>query len=85
MVNLARAVENGNITEAVRLQNVLIDVFHGIYGIDLANVFNGQKYALMKMGLCSTPYTLAQEMSTLTDSAKERIEAALEALKGELD
>ena len=85
MVKLAGAVENGNIAEAVRLQNVMIDVFHGIYGIDLTNVFNGQKYALMKMGLCSTPYTMAQEMSTLTDDAKKRIEAALEALKGELD
>ncbi len=85
MVNLAKAVDNGNIAEAVRLQNVFIDVFHGVYGIDLANVWNGQKYALVKLGLCSCAYTIAQEMSSLTDAAKERIEKALADLKDELD
>ena len=85
MVNLAKAVDNGNIAEAVRLQNVFIDVFHGVYGIDLANVWNGQKYALVKLGLCACAYTIAQEMSSLTDAAKERIEKALADLKDELD
>ena len=85
MVNLARAVESGNIEEAVRLQNVFIEVFHGVYGIDLANVWNGQKYALMKLGLCSSAYTIAQEMSSLTEAAMNRIDAALETLKAELD
>ena len=85
MVNLAKAVDAGNIAEAVRLQNIFIDVFHGVYGIDLANIWNGQKYALMKLGLCASPLTIAQEMSSLTDEAKKRIDAALENLKEELD
>ena len=85
MVDLAKAVDAGNFTEAVRLQNIFIDVFHGVYGIDLANVWNGQKYALMKLGLCSSAYTVAQEMSTLTDAARARIEKALADLKEELD
>ena len=85
MVDLAKAVDAGNFTEAVRLQNIFIDVFHGVYGIDLANVWNGQKYGLMKLGLCSSAYTVAQEMSTLTDAARARIEKALADLKEELD
>jgi dihydrodipicolinate synthase/N-acetylneuraminate lyase len=85
MVNLAKAVDSGNFTEAVRLQNVFIDIFHGVYGIDLANVWNGQKYALMKLGLCDTAYTIAQEMSSLTDEAKARIDRTLIDLKEELD
>lgn len=85
MVNIARAVDDGNIAEAVRQQNILIDVFHGVYGIDLANVWNGQKYALMKLGLCSSAFTIAQEMDSLTDSAKKRIEKSITELKEELD
>ena len=85
MVNIARAVDEGNIAEAVRQQNILIDVFHGVYGIDLANVWNGQKYALMKLGLCSSAFTIAQEMDSLTDSAKKRIEKSITDLKEELD
>ena len=85
MVDLARAVDGGNFAEAVRLQNVFIEVFHGVYGIDLANVWNGQKYALMKLGLCASPFTIAQEMSSLTDEAKKRIDAALERFKEVFD
>jgi len=85
MVGIARAVDAGNVAEAVRLQNVFISVFHGVYGIDLANVWNGQKYALMKLGLIESPYTIAQEMDSLTDAAKKRIEDALKQLKEELD
>ena len=55
------------------------------YGIDLSNVWNGQKYALVKLGLCSTPYTIAQEMDSLTDAAKARVEACVEKYRAELD
>ena len=85
MVGIARAADAGNIAEAVRLQNVFISVFHGVYGIDLANVWNGQKYALVKLGLIESPYTIAQEMDSLTDTAKKRIEECLKQLKEELD
>jgi len=85
MVGIARAANAGNIAEAVRLQNVFISVFHGVYGIDLANVWNGQKYALVKLGLIESPYTIAQEMDSLTDTAKKRIEECLKQLKEELD
>ena len=59
MVGIARAVDAGNIAEAIRLQNVLISLFHEIYGCDLANVWTGQKYALMKLGLIESSRTLA--------------------------
>ncbi len=85
MVGIARAADAGNIAEAVRLQNVFLSVFHGVYGIDLANVWNGQKYALVKLGLIESPYTIAQEMDSLTDTVKKRIEECLKQLKEELD
>ena len=85
MVNIARAVDREEYKEAVRLQNLFIEIFHGIYGIDLANVWNGQKYALVKLGLCETPYTIAQEMSSLTPEAMARVEKCLAEFKAELD
>lgn len=85
MVELARAADRGDWNEAVRLQNLLIEIYHGVYGIDIGNCWNGQKYALMKLGLIETPFTLAQEMSSLTDEAKKRIENCLEKYRTELD
>lgn len=85
MVLLARAVDAGDTAKAVELQNKLIGVYHGVYGIGLENVWNGQKYALVKLGLISEPYTIAQEMDSLTDAAKARIEKCLSDFKNELD
>jgi dihydrodipicolinate synthase/N-acetylneuraminate lyase len=85
MVGIARAADRKDWAEANRLQNIFIDIFHGVYGIDLANVWNGQKYALVKLGLCSTPYTIAQEMDSLTDAAKARVETCVEKYRAELD
>ena len=85
MVGIARAVDREDYKEAVRLQNTFIEIFHGVYGIDLANVWNSQKYALMKMGLCESAYTIAQEMSTLTPEAMARVEKCIEQFKAELD
>ena len=85
MVDIAKAADKKDWTEANRLQNLFIQIFHGVYGINLANVWNGQKYALTKLGLCSTPYTIAQEMSGLTDEAKTRIETCIAKYKEVLD
>lgn len=85
MKNLARCVDNGDIKGAVAAQNNLIRVFHGVYGLDIENCWNGQKYALYKLGLISSPLTLAQEMDTLTDAAKARIEKCLAEMKSNLD
>ena len=67
------------------MQNKLIHVFHGVYGIDIKNCWNGQKYALVKLGLIASPFTYAQEMSSLTSEAKSRIEMCLAQFKNELD
>ncbi|MFA6815015.1 MAG: dihydrodipicolinate synthase family protein [Lentisphaeria bacterium] len=85
LVALAHAADNGDFVKARHCQNRLIHLFHGIYGIDLANVYNGQKYALMKMGLMSSPLTLAQEMDSLTPEAKQRIDQCLAEMQKELD
>ena len=85
MKTLACCVDNGDIAGAVAAQNRMIKLFHGVYGIDLANVWNGQKYALMKLGLIASPFTIAQEMDSLTDVAKARIDNCLAQFKTELD
>ena len=63
----------------------MIRVFHGVYGRAIQNCWNGQKYALVKLGLIETPLTFAQEMDSLTDEAKARVEKCLEEFKTELD
>ena len=85
MVEIARAVEAGRLAEAVRIQNRFIELFHGVYGIDLSSVWCGQKYALCRLGLIASPLTLAQEMSVLTEDRKQQMEACLERMKEELD
>ena len=85
MVAIARAADREDYKEAVRLQNRFIEIFHGVYGIDLANVWNGQKYALMKLGLCASAYTIAQEMDSLTPAAMARVEKCIAQFKEELD
>ncbi|MBR4672834.1 MAG: dihydrodipicolinate synthase family protein [Victivallales bacterium] len=85
MRKLADCVDRGDITGAVAAQNNLIRVFHGVYGLNIQNCWNGQKYALVKLGLIETPMTFAQEMSSLTEAAKARVEKCLEEFKTELD
>ena len=85
MRKLADCVDAGDIPGAVAMQNRMIKVFHGIYGSSIENCWNGQKYALVKLGLIATPFTFAQEMSVLTDEAKARIEKCLEEFKADID
>ena len=85
MRKLADCADNGDIPGAVAAQNRMIRIFHGVYGPNIENCWNGQKYALVKMGLIATPYTRAQEMSSLTEEAKRRIEKCLEDFKADLD
>ncbi len=85
MVRIARAVDNGDVAEAVKLQNRFIQLFHGVYGPNLETVWVGQKYALKCLGLCCSEMTLAQEMDALTEQRKREIEACVEEFRQELD
>lgn len=85
MKTLATCVDNGDVAGARTAQNNLIKVFHGVYGIDIENCWNGQKYALQQLGLISSPFTYAQEMDSLTDAAKARVRKCLETFKSEID
>ena len=71
--------------QLVEAQEKLIRVFHGVYGPTLANVWNGQKYALQQLGVIASPLTLAQEMDGLTPEVKARIEACVREYRAELD
>ena len=85
MRRLADCVEAGDFAGAMATENKMIRVFHGIYGPNIETCQTGQKYALVKMGLIATPYTTAQEMSSLDDAAKARIEKCLAEFKNDLD
>jgi len=85
MVGIARAVDAGNVAEAIRLQNRFIRLFHSVYGPNLETVWTGQKYALKCLGLCASEMTLAQEMETLTETRQREIEKYLAEFRGELD
>ena len=85
MRRLADAAGEGHTADAISAQEDMIQLFHGVYGPKIENCWNGQKYALMKLGLISTPFTFAQEMSSLTDARKAEIEACLERMKDLLD
>ena len=85
MKKLSSAVDRGDFAAAREAQNNMIKVFHGVYGIDISNCWNGQKYALVKLGLISTPYTIAQGMESLTGEAKKRVENCIAKYKNELD
>ncbi len=85
MVGIARAVDAGDVAEAVRMQDRFIRLFHGVYGPNLETVWVGQKYALKCLGLCASELTLIQEMGTLTETRKREIEACLAEFREELD
>ena len=84
MRKLADCVDAGDFAGAVATQNRMIQIFHGVYGPNIENCWNGQKYALVKLGLIATPFTFAQEMSSLTDAAKARVEKCLEEFKEDI-
>ena len=84
MMNIAQAVDSGDVAEAVKMQNRFIQLFHGVYGPNLETVWVGQKYALKCMGLCCSEITLAQEMDALTEVRKREIEACVEEFRQEL-
>ena len=85
MRRLADCVSSSDIAGAVETQNKMIRVFHGVYGKAIENCWNGQKYALVRLGLISSPFTCAQEMTSLTEESKKRIEQCLEEFKEDLD
>ena len=85
MVAIAKAAGQGDWQEAVRQQEFFIRIFHGVYGPNVENCWNGQKYALVKLGLIATPLTFAQEMDSLDEAAKARIDRFVEENREALD
>ncbi len=77
-VQIAKAVDKGNLKEASLLQNKLLEIFDGIYGKDLATVWIGQKYALELLGLFTTHITLVPAEKELAETDKIRIEHCIE-------
>lgn len=78
MVAIARAIDAGNLAEAGRLQNIFIEIFHGIYGDGLETTRTGQKYALQRLGVIASPLSPAHDMAELTPEAMRRIDECIE-------
>lgn len=85
LVSLKNAANCGDLQATAAMQKKLIKLFHGIYGQDLKTIWTGQKYALYKMGIISGPFTYAEEMTTLTEVVKQRIENCIDEFRDELD
>ena len=73
------AATAGDASEAMRLQNVLIDLFHGVYGPDARYWLAGHKEALAHLGIIESAATLVHQRI----SSAERIEihATVDALR----
>ena len=74
---IARAVDSNQYKEAGRLQEILINIFEGVYGKDLSTIWIGQKYALQILGIFSTYITLVPEEQKLENEEKERIDKCI--------
>ncbi len=86
MVRLAKAAEAGDREEAHRLQETLIDIYHGIYGTDLSTVWIGQKYALQRLGVFSGYHSVVHlQNEALTEAIRQRIDECLDRYRGELE
>ena len=85
MVAIAKAVNAGNIAEAIRMQHELIRIFHGIYGENLETVWVGQKYAMKYLGIIDNVNTLFQSPELLTSQRKKEIEMCMDKYKQVLD
>jgi 4-hydroxy-tetrahydrodipicolinate synthase len=85
MIEISRAVKDGDLKRACDLQIELIEIFHGVYGKDLETITLGHKYAMEKLGVFSSHKTLIQEEDALTDKRKKEIEECLEKYKDFLD
>ena len=85
MVLIAKAVDSGNIHEAIRIQHKLIQIFHGVYGQSLESVWVGQKYALKYLKIIDNVNTLVESSALLTPQRKQEIEACIDQYRTLLD
>ena len=81
MVAIGRAVDADNFAEAKRLQEIFIDIFHGVYGPNVELPRLGQKYALVCLGVIATPLSPAHDLAELTADARKRIEKCVDEYK----
>lgn len=83
MVKTAELTATGNTASAMREQYKLINIYHGIYGINTARVQNAHKYALYQLGIFENYHCLLRDDKELTDDDKKRIEQCLKKYQSE--
>ncbi len=78
MAGIANAVDVGDFAAARKLQLTMLDIYHGIYGIDTSTVQNGHKYALFRRGVFSGWSCRNAPDSNLSNERRREIDACLE-------
>ncbi len=84
MMEIVRAVERGDFRAAREAQFKMLDIYHGIYGVDTATVQNAHKYALYRLGVFATPRCRIVSDDSLSDARKAEIDATLERFRSDL-
>lgn len=81
MVQITQAINNNNIALAQNLQFTLLEIFHGIYGINTTDVHIGHKYALKCRGIFNSYICRNTSKNLLSEMAKQRIRQCLKNYK----
>jgi len=82
---IAQAVDSGDVAEARKKQGLLLSLFDGIYGPDLATIWSGQKYALTLLGVLDSWKTLVPVNASLSADQKDRIERCVSTYRSYLE
>lgn len=80
--SIYEAATAGDAAEAMRLQNLLIDVFHGVYGPDARYWLAGHKEALAHLGVIKSATTLVHQ--PISSAERVEIHATVDALREHL-
>lgn len=73
------AAKAGQGRESMRLQNLLIDLFHGVYGPDVRHWLAGHKVALAHLGIIKSAATLLYQ--PVSDAERQTIHATVDRLR----
>ena len=85
-IKLVKAIYNAakaeQVAESMRLQNILIDLFHGVYGPDARYWLAGHKEALAYLQIIDSPAMLIDQ--PIDDGERKQIHATVDRLREHL-
>ncbi|MCE5323524.1 dihydrodipicolinate synthase family protein [bacterium] len=84
MKEIARLVDAKDFDGAIKAQFTLVDIFHKVYGEDVAWWNIGQKYALQYMGIISSIKSRIESQQDLPEEQKAVIRACIDSYRDRL-